>query len=205
MDGASPLFAANVADPNGKSATVVLSALKKPPKAETDLTGNHAAPGNGPPCCQQSRSRPSASLGRSLNRFEQLLYFYSVIEIGVKLLVLGQAIQKVSQGRDERVLIADDMSRRPEMAGIRMSRASDEDIMAALHFCRIVPVEDFQPVQIFEVETNRAFRTMELEIVSVPAADGKPGSLKGTDASIRKSSQRENCVIHLAIRHERLN
>jgi hypothetical protein len=108
MDGASPAFAANDADPNGRSATVVLSALKKPPKAETDLTANHAAPGNGPSCCQQSRSRPSASPGCSLNRLEQLLYFYSVIEIGVKLLVLGQAIQKVSQGRDERVLIADD-------------------------------------------------------------------------------------------------
>src|ERR1700676_52011 len=104
-------------------------------------------------------------------------------------LAASESAQKVRQRGDERVLVADDVSRLPEISGVRLVRPRHKQPARALQIARIAGVEKFQPVQVFQIEPRHALRAVNLESVAILASHGIACGLEAPETAVRKARQ----------------
>src|SRR6266850_8559739 len=132
---------------------------------------------------------PGTLLGRNCYSFENLLHFKGIIEIGMINLPAFESRKKISQRSDESVLISDDVSRRPELAYIRMLCRRHQQVVRTLDHRLLSSIEELQTVQVFEVETQHAFGAVNFKRIAITTSDGITRSLKAADAAVAKSGE----------------
>src|SRR5260370_25513658 len=104
-------------------------------------------------------THPRLALGGIFDHWQQLLHFHRVIEIGMKRCILGHALDEIGQCCDEGMLVPDYVSRRPEMADVRMIGTGYEHGVTTPYFCGIFTTQDLQPIPFLDVATCAASRT----------------------------------------------
>src|SRR5262249_20976447 len=112
------------------------------------------------------------------------MYFNSIVKVGMEWLVPLQAVQKIGQRRNKRVLVPYDVSRWPEAVGVGMSGPGHQHSMTALHMSGIVDIENLQPVKVFEIEAHGALGTVNLQAIPITAADGITCRFKGANTPV---------------------
>jgi hypothetical protein len=118
-------------------------------------------------------------------------------------LVPRQALEELRQRRDERVLVADDVARAPEIGEHRVRHVRDENVTKPLLGGRIRCVEEFQVVEPLEVEAEHAARPVDFERVLVLAPDGEPRGLERAGAPVLEPDERHHGVVDGAVRGDR--
>src|SRR5690242_17922140 len=109
-------------------------------------------------------------------------------------------LQEFSEGGDERVLVADDVRRTPEVRKHRMRHVGDEDVLRPLIGRRLVRVGELEMVQPLQIEPEHAARAVHLKAVRVSAADAEARGLKLADAAVLELQQRQERVVYGASR-----
>src|SRR5262249_4517913 len=102
-----------------------------------------------------------------LQRLEHPLNRKAVPEVGMKRGVVAQRPETPGERGDERVPVADDVGRTPEVREPRMLHVRDEDVAGALIGRRVVRVRELEMVQPLEIEAQHAARAVNLEAVRV--------------------------------------
>src|SRR5438105_3792087 len=103
-------------------------------------------------------------------RREYSLHGQAIFEVRMERRAALKRDQEVRQRRDEGVLVADDVAGLPEIGCVGMVRTRYQQAAGALLVSRICGVEEIQPVQVFEVESQHALRAVDLEGLAVLAS-----------------------------------
>src|SRR6266700_629785 len=102
----------------------------------------------------------------------------------------GKGTEKIPQRCDEGVLVADQVSWFPEVGGIRMVRAGHQHAFCGLQGGWLGCIEELQPIHVFQVESQTALRSIDLETISIAPANPKAARFKTAQATVREAG---NC------------
>lgn len=112
-----------------------------------------------------------------------------VLEIRMEYLILLEGLQEISQSKNERVLIPQNMSGRPEIRDVRMAGAGNQNVVTTLGRDGISSVKHVEAIKVLQIEADSALCAVDFKIVPIAAADCKTSGLEGADAAIRKTRQ----------------
>src|SRR3954469_16054722 len=140
---------------------------------------------------------------RALHGVEHVLHRKAIAEVRMKIFMPGEAMQEFRDRRNERVLVADDVARTPEIAEDGMLHVGDEEIAKALLSRQLGGIEKLQMIQALEVEAQPPFLRVYLESVAILAADAEPCGLERTDAAVGELHHRHDRIVHRAAVRER--
>src|SRR5262249_40414743 len=114
---------------------------------------------------------PLLRFRRTLDGVEHALVLHTVLEVRRGNLAPSDGVEQVVNCVRERVLVADDVTRRPPRADVRMRRVGRQDGSEAA--VRAFLFINLQLVHPFEVEDYAPFASVDLEAVVVLAARGE--------------------------------
>src|SRR5205823_891669 len=97
---------------------------------------------------------------------------------------------------------SNDVAGLPEDRGIRMLRPSDQQVAGRLHRRRIAGVEKLQVVHFFQVESQTAFGTVNLEPIAIAASSSVAAGFEAAQAAVAKTRHHLHSVIYVPVRHK---
>src|SRR5450631_3233914 len=98
----------------------------------------------------------------------------------MELLACGESSQEIHQCQDERMFVSDDVSGRPEIFDVGVSRTSNKNLVTTLHRFLISQIEKGEVVHSLHIEFNGPLRAVNLEAVSVVISGCETRRFKGS-------------------------
>ena len=97
-----------------------------------------------------------------------------------------QCAEEVSESSNERVLVADDVTRLPKVLRVRMIRTGHHQAAAGLQIGSFGSIVELKPVHVLEIEAQHTSRSMDFECIAIAATYSIAAGLETADASIGK-------------------
>src|SRR2546423_6681783 len=99
---------------------------------------------------RRDAARPSIRdlTGSALNEIKNALRFQSVGEIRLGLSASNDGINKVGDGVNERMFVADNVARRPPVFDVGMARFRDDDVAKSPRVLGILGIIESQPIHL---------------------------------------------------------
>ena len=94
------------------------------------------------------RDRAPDSTDSALNEIENALRFQSVGEIRLGSSASNDGINKVGDGMNEGMFVADDMARGPPVLDVGMARFRDDDVAKSVRVLGILGIIESQPIHL---------------------------------------------------------
>src|SRR5260370_24028366 len=94
---------------------------------------------------------------------------------------MSDGVDKIRDSVNKCVLVSDHVPGRPPVPNVRMDRFSNQNRPEALGVIGIQAREKLEFIHAFEIESERAFATVDFERIMVLSSRCKSGRLKGTN------------------------
>ena len=144
-----------------------------------------------------STPRPLPRLRGALQRIQDPLDFDGVGEIGAESFAAGDTLEELREGRDERVLVADDVAGPPEVREDRVLHVGDEQVARTLLGRRLGGVHELEVIEPLQIEAQHPFRAVDLERIPVLDANPEARRLEQAEAAVLEFQHRRERVVDL--------